>query len=141
MTEDQKTGIRNLRERGMSYKEIAESLCLTKAQVAGFCRRNSIAEGSHKSEPPLSAPSRCKNCGAPIAQKPGQKLILFCSDNCCQSWWNSHPEAVRRRQSAVYHFTCAHCGKPFTAYGNSHRKYCSHACYIAERFKGGDCHK
>lgn len=60
MTEDQKTGIRNLRERGMSYKEIAESLCLTKAQVAGFCRRNSIAEGSHKSEPPLSAPSRCK---------------------------------------------------------------------------------
>ena len=29
------------------------------------------------------------------------------------------------------------CGLPFTAYGNSKRKYCSHECYIAARFKGG----
>ena len=33
---------------------------------------------------------------------------------------------------------CARCGKPFTAYGNAGRKYCSHSCYIADRFKGGD---
>ena len=30
------------------------------------------------------------------------------------------------------------CGKPFTVYGNSKRKYCSHECYIRNRFKGGD---
>lgn len=29
---------------------------------------------------------------------------------------------------------CAHCGKPFTAYGNKERKYCSHNCYISDRF-------
>ena len=33
---------------------------------------------------------------------------------------------------------CRECGKPFTAYGNSRRKYCSHECYIRNRFKGGD---
>ncbi len=31
-------------------------------------------------------------------------------------------------------FTCACCGRYFTAYGNNHRKYCSHGCYIAGRF-------
>lgn len=25
-----------------------------------------------------------------------------------------------------------------TAYGNSKRKYCSHECYVRNRFKGGD---
>lgn len=49
---------------------------------------------------------------------------------------NAHPEAVK--QKAVYTFTCPECGKEFTAYGNAKRKYCSHDCYIAARFKGGD---
>ena len=48
----------------------------------------------------------------------------------------AHPEAVK--QKAVYTFTCQECGKEFTAYGNAKRKYCSHSCYIAARFKGGD---
>lgn len=37
-------------------------------------------------------------------------------------------------RKAVYAYTCAHCGKPFTAYGNKERKYCSHNCYISDRF-------
>ena len=28
-------------------------------------------------------------------------------------------------------------GREFTAYGNSRWKYCSHACYIKDRFGGG----
>lgn len=32
--------------------------------------------------------------------------------------------------------TCPACGKEFPVYGNSHRKFCSHACYIAYRFRG-----
>jgi hypothetical protein len=31
---------------------------------------------------------------------------------------------------------CVHCGKEF--HGRSGRKYCSHRCYIAERFGGKD---
>ena len=33
---------------------------------------------------------------------------------------------------------CPHCGKEFHIYGDRRRKYCSHECYIADRFKGGD---
>ncbi|MCI9560414.1 MAG: hypothetical protein HFG52_14545 [Lachnospiraceae bacterium] len=55
---------------------------------------------------------------------------------CRVKWWHEHPEKIKQR--AVYSFTCAGCGKPFTAYGNSRRKYCSHECYIRNRFKGGD---
>lgn len=81
----------------------------------------------------------CLQCGALLTQTPGRKRVKFCSDNCRTAWWNAHPEKVNRR--AIYHFTCAHCGKPFTAYGNAKRKYCSHACYIADRYKGGDGHE
>ena len=29
---------------------------------------------------------------------------------------------------------CAYCGQPFQSYGNQTRKYCSHECYIHDRF-------
>lgn len=32
---------------------------------------------------------------------------------------------------------CPVCKKPFTVYGNANRKYCSHECYIEDRFGGG----
>ena len=47
-------------------------------------------------------------------------------------WWNSHAEQVKRK--ALYPFKCAACGKEFTAYGNTHRRYCSHGCYCKDRF-------
>ena len=40
------------------------------------------------------------------------------------------------KKRAVYDFKCQNCGKPFQAYGNNHRKYCSRKCYINERFGG-----
>lgn len=146
MTDEQKSRISMLRARGLSYKEIADSVGLTKAQVAGFCRRNNLRTDSASEAPVKSTPTpartTCKNCGRPIFQKPGRKPILFCSDKCCQDWWNKHPEAVHRRPAAIYHYTCACCGKPFSAYGNNHRKYCSHECYITARFyEGGDSHE
>lgn len=141
MTDEQKSRIIKLRQGGQSYKQIAEELNLTKNQIVSFCRRNGMIEKKEAAKPEFDS-KHCKNCGKPISQKPGRKPILFCSDACCQKWWNTHPEAVHRRPSAIYHYTCACCGKSFTAYGNSHRKYCSHACYITARFyEGGDHHE
>ena len=70
----------------------------------------------------------------PVKQNPGRKKKRFCSDSCRMKWWNSHMDKVKRK--AIYEFTCLHCGRTFTAYGNSGRKYCSHDCYIEERFGG-----
>lgn len=77
----------------------------------------------------------CRECGKPLVQVDGMKRRVFCSKECRVKWWKEHPERLNQR--AVYQYTCPHCGKPFSAYGNSKRKYCSHACYISDRFGGG----
>ena len=135
MNDEQKTQITRMRETGMSYDSIAATLSISKNTVKSFCRRNNLS-GHRKQESDDAKPAEfCPNCGKPVRQIPGRKHIRFCSKSCRQEWWNSHQDLVKRK--AVYEYTCACCGRRFTAYGNSHRKYCSHACYIKARFKGG----
>lgn len=126
MTDEQKKQIIALRRDGTGYGSIANQLGLSINTVKSFCRRHSLAA------PPTD--SLCEQCGRPIAQNPGRKRKRFCCDACRNKWWNSHLDLVKRK--AVYIFTCPTCGKEFTVYGNSRRKFCSHACYIAYRFGG-----
>lgn len=77
----------------------------------------------------------CECCGNSIKQIPKQKKKRFCSDECRNKWWNSHLDLVKRK--AVYKYKCPNCGKEFEVYGNGHRKFCCHDCYVAYRFKGG----
>lgn len=137
MTDLQKKKISALRSQGYGYATIAKSVGLKKDTVVGFCRKAGLTGTKAADNSRISLDTVfCPQCGVPLKQIPGRKRVRFCSDSCRVAWWNSHPEEVNRR--ALYSFTCAHCGKPFTAYGNAGRKYCSHACYIADRFKGGD---
>ena len=127
MNETEKKRICALRAEGMGYASIASALGVTKSQVSGYCRRAGIGKGEQRDQRGV-----CPNCGGAVEQARGRKPRRFCCGECRQAWWNAHPERVARR--AVYEFDCAGCGKRFTAYGNSHRKYCSHACYIADRY-------
>ena len=137
MTEGQKKEIKRLRESGAGYTAIAGKIGIPKETVRSFCRRNGLAGGAAKGglEEGQAQEGSCRECGKPLQQTAGVKRRAFCSRECRVKWWHSHPGEVRQR--AVYSFTCAGCGKPFTAYGNSKRKYCSHECYIRNRFKGG----
>lgn len=126
MTDKQKQQIITLRRNGAGYGTIASQLGVSINTVKSFCRRHSLAA------PPTDR--LCEQCGRPITQNPGRKRKRFCSDACRNKWWNSHLDLVKRK--AVYTFTCPACGKKFIVYGNSHRKFCSHACYIAYRFGG-----
>lgn len=138
MTNSQKNQITELRNRGYGYATIANATGIKKDTIAAFCRKNGLA-GTKASNTRITITSDvCLNCGTPIQQKPGQKRRKFCSSDCRVKWWNSHLDQVNRK--AVYHFTCTFCGKEFTAYGNAHRKYCSHTCYVADRF-GGNGHE
>lgn len=136
MTNEQKEQIRRLRGSGYGYATIADALGLTKNQVSAFCRRDGIAGSTADGHAGTINANCCRCCGKPLVQVPGRKESRFCSDPCRNRWWNAHLDQVNRK--AVYEYTCACCGKPFSAYGNSHRKYCSHGCYIRARFKGGD---
>lgn len=125
MTDDDKRQITVLRRDGLGYGKIAQQTGVSMNTVKSFCRRNNLTFST-------DGKSVCECCGKSIAQNPGRKRKRFCSDACRNKWWNSHLDLVKRK--AVYTFTCPACGKKFTVYGNSHRKFCSHACYIAYRF-------
>lgn len=129
MKDEQQRQIIALRREGAGYGSIASQLGLSINTVKSFCRRHSLATPK--------AESVCEQCGRPIEQTPGRKRKRFCCDVCRNKWWNSHLDLVKRK--AVYTFTCPTCGKEFTVYGNRRRKFCSHACYIAYRFRGV-CH-
>lgn len=134
VTVEEKNSIIRLRKVGQGYSTIAATLGLSKETVKSFCRRNDLG-GRRAQSADFQRGIICPNCGKKIQQSDHTKTKRFCSAECRQSWWNAHPECVGRK--AVYNYVCAKCGRNFTAYGNSHRKYCSHACYVSARFKGG----
>ena len=135
MTPDEKSRLTAMRIAGSSYTEIADALGLSKNTVKTFCRRNGLApEVESTPVDDIPAERLCPHFGKPVIQLEGRKEKKFCSDTCRNRWWNSHMDMVKRK--AIYEYTCPPCGSPFTAYGNSHRKYCCHECYIADRFGG-----
>ena len=111
-----KTRILELRAKGLVYREIAEQLGMSVNTVKSICNRNKGV---------------CKNCGTALV---GRKEKIFCSGKCRLQWWYAH--STNRGYVPI---TCAHCGKEFMAYPSKARKYCSHTCYIQERF-GGEEH-
>lgn len=137
MNSIQKKRIALLRVGGESYARIAGILGLSVNTVKSYCRRNNLSGSMAVTAPktPIGQ-AFCRQCGKELSQILGKKTLKFCDDECRVKWWNAHPDKVNKR--AIYSFTCAHCKKAFTAYGNSDRKYCSHQCYINDRFKGGE---
>lgn len=135
MTEEQKLQIMRFRNEGFGYAKVADKLGISKDTVKSFCRRNGL-NGKAVQIDVVDTGSGCRECGKALHQEEGKKQRVFCSEECRITWWHKHPEKIK--QKAVYSFTCACCSQPFTAYGNSKRKYCSHECYIKNRFKGGD---
>ncbi len=136
MNDIQKSQIADMRADGIGYVKIANALGLSENTVKSFCRRNNLTD--------MNAirigekPHFCPCCGKPVEQTEGRKEKKFCSDKCRMNWWNTHRDKVRRRNGR--NIICPGCGKAFEVYGGSDRKYCSHECYIADRF-GGGCHE
>ncbi|MHB1154027.1 MAG: RNA polymerase subunit sigma-70 [Eubacteriales bacterium] len=139
MTNEQRKQITAMRQDGFGYTTIAKAIGLSKENIKAYCRVHGLAGIKAQDNNRITLEQDCcLKCGKPLSQTPGKKKVKFCSSDCRQQWWNTHPEQVTRK--ALYSFTCACCGKLFTAYGNAGRKYCCHDCYIADRFKGGESH-
>ena len=121
MTNQQKNQITVLRSQGFGYATIAKAVGLQKGTVVSYCRKIGLTgtKATDNSRIDVDA-DFCLQCGALLTQTSGRKRIKFCCNKCRITWWNSHPEKVNRK--AVYSFTCANCGKSFTAYGNAGRK-------------------
>lgn len=134
MTNHQKDQITTLRSQGYGYKKIGQLMGLSVNTIKTYCKRNAL--GGAAANQSYSTENACKCCGATLMQSPGRKRRVFCSDACRTKWWNAHPELVKHRGDRQV--ICGRCGKPFGVNKNSTRKYCSHDCYIADRFHGGE---
>ena len=140
MTNEQKAIVDSLYVQGHGYKKIASQLGISPNTVKSYLRKPRTAgaaplvQEKTAAQLPTISITACQYCGTEVEQLQGRKEKRFCSDRCRNLWWNDHLNLVRR--NAIYHFTCPACGKDFTVYGNAHRKYCCHACYIEDRFGG-----
>lgn len=113
MTDLQKEQILEMRSRGCGCTQIAAELGISRNTVKSYCRR-------HKAHV-------CLRCGKPVSAR-----AKFCSAACRAAWWREHNKKTYPR--TVYRLVCRNCGAVFESPGDRRRKYCSHACYIADRF-------
>ena len=136
MNDTQRQQIKELRGKGYGYGRIAQVLSLSENTIKTYCRRHGLGGVVATPAPIDGEVHHCLCCGKMVVQPGGRKEKKFCSDKCRNKWWNSNLDKVNRK--ANYEFICSHCKKPFSAYGNKNRKYCSHACYIEDRFGGAE---
>ena len=122
MNEIQKHKLIMLKKQGRSYREIASALSISEGTIKSFFRRQKL-----KSKEVYTV---CKNCGTTLEKRCGSKK--FCSDLCRYKWWRKNAEGNRKYLKINIR---NNCGKKFGSYDNKDRKYCSHECYIADRFK------
>ena len=129
MTNEQKNTIKKMREKLCSYAEIAEILGLSANTIKSYCLRNGL-----NTEVLINKAKRCKNCGKPIAEISKTKPRVFCCDACKIVWWKTHK--TEHKSSFIIEQICPTCGKHFTAYKSSKRKYCSEQCYQRRNSNG-----
>lgn len=139
MTRDQQEEIRRLRASGEGYKRIAAMLGLSVNTVKSFCQRDNVKQETgrpddttakscvYTSRENVTGESLCLRCGKPIAQIPGRRERLYCSDACRMGYWRSQAKPMGEIRR------CAGCGKVLLGHDRS-RIYCCHACYVAHRF-------
>lgn len=127
MTDIERKRISEMRESGMTCSQISKLTGISADTIKTYCRRHGIAAKKKQFE------TRCLFCGAPLVQTPGRRTKKFCNDTCRTRWW-SHHRQEHKSEKGQHHIRCACCEKEFISYGNDHRKYCSHECYIKDRF-------
>lgn len=127
MTSSQKTRLLEMRQAGLSFAQISADLGISKNTLKSFCRRVEANKDT-------ASTTTCARCGSPFAVKGKRR---FCSDGCRYAWNYAH--RILSARNAVEK-KCACCSRRFFSYASSHRKYCSRACYIADRYGKEDCH-
>lgn len=138
MTEFQAKQIRELRLKGTGYRVIASVVGLSRDVVRNYCKGHgldgfaSVLTLNMKEQ--MDMGHACLCCGKELKQPATGRRRKFCSEKCRREWWAAHQNDIQRKPTAYYEKTCVYCGKTFSAYGNRNRKYCSHECYVRDRF-------
>ena len=137
MTEEIGKQITYLRHKGLGYKSIALVLDISRENVRYYCKKHELSGTGEQVRIRFENnknPDTCKQCGKKFERHPRSGKKLFCSEQCRRAWWKEHPDQAKHGENAIYEIRCAYCNRIFYSYGNNGRKYCSHDCYILDRF-------
>ena len=140
LTDEQKKRITEMRLEGMGYQAIANALGdgVEKGNVRYFCKTRGLVGtpeliklnyDTHRENPKF-----CKQCGTRLIRNRHSGVKLFCNDKCRREWWKANPNDNEATRKTPIELTCEYCHEKFISYGNPNRKYCSHDCYIKQRF-------
>jgi len=133
-TETQGVRIQEMRAAGIGYRVIAQELNLTRDAVRYYCKVHGLAGVAEEQVAHSIVAEHCIQCGKPLSAHSGSRTRRFCSSSCRCKWWQTHSDESVRPSSSRQHVVCPNCGKSFLDYSSKARKYCSHACYIRDRF-------
>lgn len=130
MTDCEKEKIVRMRHEGFGYTVISKRLNISVNTIKTFCRANNLGGVKAKNKTNKPNSTSCLNCGTELTHTPGKRKKKFCSSKCRHYWWNNN-----KNTKSLTELKCKNCHIKFKVYGNSNRKYCSHECYIKDRFK------
>lgn len=138
MTGFQAKQIRELRVRGGGYRSIASVVGLSRDIVRNYCKTHDL-DGLATNvriniKEKMENKEACLSCGRDLKQPVTGRKRKFCSETCRREWWLQHSDSIKRNETSYYELTCAYCEEGFKVYGNKNRKYCSHNCYVHDRF-------
>lgn len=138
MTDFQAKQIREFRMKGVGYRAIASVVGLSRDIVRNYCKSHGlkgyVAELTVNMKEQMQQGKACLCCGKTIKQPETGRKRKFCSDKCRSEWWGEHSDSIQRKETAFYEKACVYCGETFKVYGDKDRKYCSHNCYVHDRF-------
>lgn len=136
MTKEIKKKVDNLISLGYSANKIVKEIPISINTIKSYIRRKNAKNKENEVQIPMPVVKDgiCLYCGSHIEQSNKTKKRKFCSKKCKYLWWKEHPEYLKKK--AVYKIKCKCCHKYFTSYGNKNRIYCTHSCYIKDRFGG-----
>jgi len=132
MTDTEKQTIVDLREQGLPFSEIADTLGLSGNTVKSYHRRE-----MKKRELALELEKStefhfCLHCGKKLRQTPKQKRRRYCNAQCRNDYWNRNRDAINHKTPR--RIACAYCRKEFDTHGRQNRKYCCRECYACARW-------
>ncbi|QSX09552.1 RNA polymerase subunit sigma-70 [Alkalibacter rhizosphaerae] len=138
MTDFQKQQIREFRIRGVGYRAISSITGLSRDIVRNYCKAYGL-DGFARDlniniKEKIDKQEACLSCGKDLKQPATGRKRKFCSDDCRRDWWQRHPDSIKRNEETIFEYTCAYCGQEFKVYAQKSRKYCSHECYIRDRY-------
>lgn len=130
---DQARQIEFLRKSGIGYRQIASELSLSRDAVRYYCKAHELAGNATETHGNVKG-VLCLQCGKMLNQPQTGRRRLFCSDKCRFKWWHINGKLIPRPLGRREETLCANCGKPILDYARKKRRYCSHECYIRDRF-------